>query len=139
MPNLNECLFMGNITRDPELSYTPGQVAVIKFGLAINKKWKDQSGNQKEKVCFIDCVAFAKTAEVIGQYVKKGDPIFVRGELDFQQWTAQDGSKRSKHAVNVNSFQFLTTGSKPVNAAPAPQQSQQPDQPPPPDDSDIPF
>lgn len=100
--NYNKVLFAGNITRDPELSYTPSQTAIVKFGLAVNKKYKD-----KEKVCFVDCTAFGATAVNINKYFKKGRPIFIEGELAFEQWTAQDGSKRSKHIITVNSFQFV--------------------------------
>ena len=100
---------MGNLTRDPELSYLPSQTAVVDFGMAINRKWKSKDGESKEETCFVDCRAFAKTAENINQYVKKGDPFFVEGRLTFDSWTAQDGSKRSKHRVTVENFQFIAS------------------------------
>ena len=101
--NYNKVLLIGNITKDPQLSYTPSQTPVVKFGLAVNKKYKD-----KEKVCFVDCTAFGKTAENINKYCKKGNPIFVEGELEFETWTTQEGTNRSKHSIFVTNFQFLS-------------------------------
>lgn len=110
--NYNRVILAGNLTRDPQLSYMPNQTAVIDFGLAINRKWKSKAGEQKEETCFVDCRAFAKTAENINKYLHKGDPLFLEGRLTFDSWTAQDGTKRSKHRVTVDNFQFLGTGEK---------------------------
>jgi single-strand DNA-binding protein len=107
MANFNKVLLMGNLTRDPQLSYTPNQTAVVDFGLAVNRKWKGQDGENKEDTCFVDCQAFGRTAENINKYLTKGRPLFVEGRLTFNSWTAQDGTKRSKHRVTVESFQFL--------------------------------
>ena len=100
------------MTRDPELSYLPSQTAVVDFGIAVNRKWKSKDGEAKEETCFVDCRAFAKTAENIDKYLAKGNPLFVEGRLTFDSWTAQDGSKRSKHRVTVETFQFLSMGKK---------------------------
>jgi single-strand DNA-binding protein len=108
--NVNVVILAGNLTRDPQLSYLPSQTAVVETGMAINKKFKGQDGQMKETVCFIDLKFFGKTAEAINKYCKKGDPLFVRGELTLDQWTAQDGTKKSKHRVTVESFQFINTG-----------------------------
>ena len=121
MANFNKVLLMGNLTRDPQLSYLPSPTAVVEFGLAINRKWKSKDGEQKEDTCFIDCQAFGRTAETINKYLSKGRPIFVEGRLKFDSWTAQDGSKRSKHRVTVENFQFMGsaqagTGGNAVNA-----------------------
>ena len=105
--NYNKIVLGGNLTRDPSLSYTPNQTAVVDFGMAVNRKWKSKGGEEKSEVCFVDCVAFGKTAENINKYVNKGDPFFVEGRLTFDSWTAQDGTKRSKHKVMVESFQFM--------------------------------
>ena len=110
MANFNKVLLMGNLTRDPQLSYLPSQTAVVEFGLATNRKWKGQDGSMKEETCFVDCQAFGKTAENINKYCKKGNPLFVEGRLKFDSWTAQDGTKRSKHRVTVENFQFLGGG-----------------------------
>ncbi len=107
MANFNKVLLIGNLTRDPQLSYLPSQTAVVEFGLAVNRKWTGKDGTSKEEACFIDCRAFGKTAETINKYLSKGRPIFVEGRLDFDMWEAQDGSKRSKHRVTVENFQFL--------------------------------
>lgn len=105
--NYNKIMLGGNITRDPQLSYLPSQTAVVELGMAVNRKWKGRDGEQKEEVCFVDCRAFGKTAETLNKYVNKGDPLFIEGRLSFDSWTAQDGSKRSKHRVTIENFQFL--------------------------------
>lgn len=110
MASYNKVTLLGNITRDPQLRYTPNQTAVIELGLATNRKYKKQDGTQCEDVCFVDCVCYGKQAETLNKYVKKGDPIFVDGRLVFDSWTAQDGSKRSRLRVAIESFQFLTSG-----------------------------
>ena len=110
--NFNRIMLGGNITRDPQLSYLPSQTAVVEFGIAVNRKWKSKEGEQKEEVCFVDCRAFGKTAENLNKYIHKGDPLFIEGRLTFDSWTAQDGTKRSKHRVTVDNFQFLSTGKK---------------------------
>ena len=107
MANFNKVLLMGNLTRDPQLSYLPSQTPVVEFGLAVNRRWTGRDGENKESTCFVDCRAFGKTAETINKYLTKGRPIFVEGRLEFDSWTAQDGSKRSKHRVFVENFQFL--------------------------------
>lgn len=110
MGSLNKVMLMGNMTRDPQLSYLPSQTPVVEFGLAISRKFKKQDGSQGEETCFVDCQMFGKRAEVINKYFKKGDPIFVDGRLKFDQWNAQDGSKRSKLRVFVENFEFLGKG-----------------------------
>jgi len=107
MANFNKVYLMGNLTRDPQLSYTPSQSAVVDFGLAVNRRWKGQDGESREETCFVDCRAFGRLAENINKYLTKGRPLFVEGRLTFNTWTAQDGTKRSKHRVTVENFQFL--------------------------------
>ncbi|MEN6578846.1 MAG: single-stranded DNA-binding protein [Phycisphaerales bacterium] len=107
MASFNKILLMGNLTRDPQLSYTPSQTAVVDFGLATNRKWTAQDGAQRDETCFVDCRAFGRMAENINKFFKKGKPIFVEGRLSFDQWTGQDGVKRSKHRVTVENFTFL--------------------------------
>lgn len=110
MPNLNKVMLMGNLTRDIELRHTASQMAIAKFGLAINRKYKTASGEQKEEVTFVDCDAFGRTAEVMNQYLKKGRPVFIEGSLRLDQWEGKDGSKQSKLKVVVDSFQFIDSG-----------------------------
>jgi len=107
MPNYNKIIIIGHLTRDPQLSYTPNQTAVVDFGIATNHKWTGQDGQSHEEVCFVDCIAFGKRAENINKYCQKGQPLLVEGRLKFDQWEAQDGSKRSKHKINVDNFTFL--------------------------------
>jgi single-strand DNA-binding protein len=107
MANFNKVFLMGNLTRDPQLRYTPSQMAVCDFGLAINRKWKAADGQMKEEVCFVDCTAWGRTAENISKYMAKGRPLFVEGRLTFQTWDGKDGQKRSKLFVTVDNFQFI--------------------------------
>ena len=107
MANFNKVLLIGNLTRDPQLSYLPSQTAVVDFGLAVNRRWRGKDGQDKNEVCFVDCRAFGKQAENINKYLSKGRQLLVEGRLTFDSWTAQDGTKRSRHRVTVENFQFL--------------------------------
>jgi single-strand DNA-binding protein len=139
MANFNQVILIGNITRDPQLSYLPSQTAVCDFGIAVNKKFKGQDGQMKEKPCFVDLKAFGKTGEAINKYCKKGNPLFIRGELSYDSWTAKDGTKKSKLSVIIDSFQFI--GGKPntdgttANDMPDEPQGEQPQA----SGEDIPF
>jgi len=108
MASYNKIFLLGNLTRDPQLSYTPNQTAVVDFGLATNRKWSGQDGSQREETCFVDCRAFGRPAETINKYLSKGRMVFIEGRLTFDSWTAQDGTKRSRHRVTVENFQFLS-------------------------------
>ena len=110
MANFNKVILMGNLTRDPQLSYTPSQTAVVDFGLATNRRWTGQDGQQREETCFVDCRAFGKPAETINKYCRKGRLLMVEGRLTFDSWTGKDGAKRSRLRVTVESFQFLPAG-----------------------------
>ena len=111
MANLNKVMLIGNLTRDPQLSYLPNTpTAVCELGLAIKRRWRGQAGQQREEVCFVDCRAYGRQAETINQYLRKGRQIFIEGRLNLSQWEAQDGSKRSKLRVIVENFQFLDSG-----------------------------
>jgi len=117
MASFNKVILLGNLTRDPQLRYLPSNTAVCEFGLATNRRWKDRDGNQKEEVCFVDVSAFGRQAETINQYLTKGRSILVDGHLRFESWTGQDGQKRSKLSVVVDTFQFV--GGRADQAAPA--------------------
>jgi len=126
---------MGNLTRDPQLKYLPNNTAVCEFGLAINRKWRDGEGNQREEVCFVDLAAFGRQGETINQYMSKGKPILIEGRLKLDSWTSQDGTKRSKHTVVIDRFTFVGSregggdggggGGYDQSAAPQPAQQQQ--------------
>ncbi len=133
MANLNKVFLMGNLTRDVETKYTPNQTAVVNFGLATNRKWADQSGQQREETCFVECEAWSRTAEVIAKYAgTKGSLLFVEGRLKLDQWQNDQGQSRSKLKVTVEHVQLLPQS----QGQPQPQgQSYPPQQ----DTSDIPF
>lgn len=108
MPGFNKVMLIGNLTRDPQLKFLPSQTAVTDFGLATNRKYRTASGEDKEEVCFVDCSAFGKQAEVINEFCRKGKMIFVEGRLKFDSWEDKvGGGKRSKVSVVVENFQFL--------------------------------
>jgi single-strand DNA-binding protein len=110
MANYNKIILMGNLTRDPQLSYLPSQTAVVEFGLAVNRRWRGPDGQQKEEVCFVDCRCYGKQAETLNQYVTKGRSLLVEGRLQLDTWEGKDGTKRSKHRVFVERFQFMDSG-----------------------------
>ncbi len=110
MASYNKVILLGNLTRDPQLSYTPNQTAVVDFGLATNRKWTSQDGSTRDETCFVDCRMFGRRAEVVNKYLKKGNPLFVEGRLTFSSWEAQDGSKKSKLRVTVENFEFIGGG-----------------------------
>lgn len=107
MQGFNKVILAGNITRDPQLKYLPNNTAVCEFGLAMNRKWRDKDGNQHEDVCFVDIAAFGRQGEMINQYMAKGRSILVEGRLKLDQWTSQDGQKRSRLSVVAENFTFL--------------------------------
>ena len=106
MSNFNQVILLGNFTRDPQLSYTPNQVPVVEFGLAVNRKWKKQDGSQGEEVAFVECQCYGKRAEVIAKHFTKGNPIFVQGRLKQERWE-KDGTKQSRIRIIVESFEFI--------------------------------
>ncbi|MBI5800284.1 MAG: single-stranded DNA-binding protein [Verrucomicrobia bacterium] len=124
MASFNKVILAGNLTRDPELRYTPKGTAIAKFGIAINRKWTGEDGQKREEVTFVDVDAFEKKAELIGQYFRKGSPILVEGRLKLDQWDdKQTGQKRSRLGVILESLSFLDSGNRDATAgggAPAP-------------------
>ncbi len=106
----NKIILAGNLARDIEIKYTSSGMAIASTAIATSRKFKSQTGEQKEEVLFVDITFFGRTAEVANQYLRKGSKVLVDGRLKLDQWTAQDGSKRSKHSVTVESLQMI--GSK---------------------------
>ena len=112
MATVNKGMLMGNLTRDPELRYTPQGAAVCEFSLALNRSYTNkQSGQRVDEVSYIDCVAWGRTAEISAEYLKKGRPVFVEGRLTQDRWESQDGKKMSK--VRVTCEQVTFVGSRP--------------------------
>jgi single-strand DNA-binding protein len=104
-------MLIGNLTRDPDLKYTPGNQAVCEIGLAVNRKYRTKDNEEREEVTFIDCEAWGKAAELIKQYMTKGRPIFIEGRLKLDTWEDKNGcGKRTKMRVVVEEFQFLGGG-----------------------------
>lgn len=158
MASFNKVILLGNLTRDPELRYTPKGQAVAKLGLAVNRSFKLESGETREEVTFIDVDAWGKQAELIGQYLRKGSPLFMEGRLKLDQWDDKNtGQKVSKLRVVMESFQFIG-GPKSAEGGPMPSPSSAPgssapprtarpaspppsdsSEGPPPDVDDVPF
>jgi single-strand DNA-binding protein len=162
MANLNKVFLMGNLTRDPEVRYTPKGTAVGDLGIAINDSYKAQDGTIKEQVTYVDIEVWGRQAETCKQYLSKGRPVFIEGSLKFDQWESPEGQKKSKLRVRAERVQFLGSpggggqgggsrgsnaggGGAPGEQAPRPARpAGQPagggdDRPPMPEDDDIPF
>ena len=108
MPNLNKVMLMGNLTRDPEIKYTPKGMAIAHFGIAVNRVWSNEAGEKQEEVTFIDIEMFGRKAEVVGEYFKKGKPIYVEGRLKLDSWDDKtSGLKKTKLKVVGETFEFL--------------------------------
>ncbi|MBN2096978.1 MAG: single-stranded DNA-binding protein [Candidatus Omnitrophica bacterium] len=107
MANLNRVFLIGNLTRDPELRYTPSGTAVTNLRIAVNRRYKTQTGEPKEETAFLTVVAWGKQAETCSQFLSKGKPIFVEGRLQSRSWEAQDGQKRNVLEVRASRVQFL--------------------------------
>lgn len=108
----NKLVVLGNLTKEIELKYLASGSAVAKGSIATTHKYKSQSGEQKDEVCFLEFTIFGKVAEVANQYLKKGSKVLLEGRLIFEQWNAQDGTSRSKHSLRVDEMKMLD--SKPI-------------------------
>jgi single-strand DNA-binding protein len=118
MPNLNKVMLMGNLTRDPEIKYTPKGTAVADIGLAVNRVWSTETGEKREEVTFVDVELWGRQAELAGEYLKKGRPVYIEGRLKLDTWDdKQSGQKRSKMRVVCENMQFL--GSREGGGGPA--------------------
>lgn len=103
----NKAIMLGNLTRDIELRYTPTGTAIAKSAIATSYKYKTQSGEQKEEVCFLEFIIMGRKAEVANQYIKKGSKVLLEGRLTYEQWTASDGSTRNRHSLRVDEIKML--------------------------------
>ena len=110
MASFNRVMLMGNLTRNPELKYTPSGTAVTDLGLAVNESFKNKAGETVEQTCFVDVVVWGRQAETASEFLKKGSPAFIEGRLQFDQWENQEGEKRSKLRVRAERVQFLSSG-----------------------------
>ena len=108
MGNFNKVILLGNLTRDIELRHTQSNQAVANFSIAVNRQWKDQSGQTHEEATFVDCESWGRQAEVMHQYLGKGREVMIEGRLRMDRWQdKQSGANRSKLVVVVESFQFI--------------------------------
>ena len=142
MASYNKVIMIGNLTRDPQLSYLPSQTPVVEFGLASNRRWRSKDGQDREEVCFIDCRAYGRMAENISKYCKKGRPLMIEGRLSFDQWETAEGQKRSKHRIFVENFTFVDSrpgGEGGGGSGNGSNSGQSDEDGPPPSDDDIPF
>jgi single-strand DNA-binding protein len=151
MASFNKVILLGNLTRDPEVRYTPKGSAVCDLGLAVNRVYTTDSGEKREEVTYVDVVLWARLAEIAGEYLKKGRPVFIEGRLQMDTWDdKQTGQKRTKLRVVGETLQLL--GGRPGGAAGGPPEpgeerfSGKSSAPPPkpsasaePDDDEIPF
>jgi len=121
MANLNRVLLIGNLTRDPEVRYTPKGTAVAEIGLAVNRIYSGEDGEKKEETTFVDVTLWARQAEVAGQYLKKGRPVFIEGRLQLDTWDdKQTGQKRSRLRVVSENLQLLGSRQEGESSSPAP-------------------
>jgi single-strand DNA-binding protein len=152
MASFNKVILAGNLTRDPELRYTPKGTAIGEIGIAVNRTWKSETGEMKEEVTFVDVTAYGRTAEVIAQYLRKGRPILIEGRLKLDSWEdKQTNQKKSKLRVVCENFQFLDSGkgegmggggpgpSNPPRSRPSAPPPEPSSEEGPPEDDDVPF
>lgn len=135
MTSFNKVILLGNLTRDPEVRYTPNGIAVASFAIAVNRKYK-QGDETKDEVSYIDIVVFGKQAESCGQYIGKGDSVLIDGRLQQRRWETEDGQKRNKIEVVAQSVNFMpkrSSGGQSGSGHPDPTPE------PPVDEGEIPF
>ena len=118
---MNKVILIGNLTKNIDLKYLTTGVAVGESSMAINQVYKKQDGTKVQDTCFIDIVMYGRSAEISNQYLKKGSKVCIEGKLNFQQWSDQNGNKRSKHIVSVEKVEFLDVRSDDSNAQQTPQ------------------
>jgi single-strand DNA-binding protein len=135
MTSFNKVILLGNLTRDPEVRYTPNGIAVASFAIAVNRKYK-QGDETKEEVSYIDIVVFGKQAESCGQYISKGDSVLIDGRLQQRRWETEEGQKRNKIEVVAQSVNFMPKRSSGGGQAHG---NAEPAQEAPVDEGDIPF
>ena len=121
MASYNRVLLMGNLTRNPEIRYTPSGTAVVDLGLAVNESFKNKAGETVEQTCFVDVVVWGRQAETSVEYLHKGSPVFVEGRLQLDQWESPQGEKRSKLRVRADRVQFLGSPGTGTEHAAAPE------------------
>ena len=107
MASLNKVFLMGNLTRDPELRYTPSGTALAESGIAVNRRYTTPDGQTKDDTCYVEVNVWGRRAEVICEYLRKGSPIFIEGRLQYSTWENREGQKQSRLRVVAENFQFI--------------------------------
>ena len=107
MGQFNKVLLLGNLCQEPEIRYSAEGNAFCQVGIATNRKWTDKSGELQEEVCFVDIKAFGRTAEIMGEYLRKGSQVFIEGRLSYYRWDDDEGNPHSKHSIVIESLQML--------------------------------
>jgi len=113
MVSFNKVLVVGNLTKDPELRYTPQGLAVTTLRIAVNTTFKDKAGESRKDTCFINVIVWAKMAEVCNQYLEKGKAVFVEGRLQSRSWQGSDGKTRNTIEITASNIQFMPSGGRP--------------------------
>ena len=108
--NVNKVMLLGRLTRDPEMKYSSSGSAFCTWGMAVNRYYNNNNGERQQEVCFIDCKAFGRQAEIVGEYVRKGNPLFVEGRLSFYQYETESGERRNKLSVIAERIQLMGQG-----------------------------
>ena len=140
MASFNKVILMGNLTRDPEMRYTPSGTPIASFGLAVNRRYR-QGDEQKDEVCFVDVSTFGRQAELAGEYLSKGRMVLIEGRLNYRAWEDQNGQRRNKLDVVAERVNFMPRASQDGGGSrqsSGPAQYRDEDVPAPGDD-DIPF
>lgn len=119
MSSLNKVILVGNLTRDLEMRDLPSGNKVGNFGLAVNRRYRTQDGDEREETTFVEIAAFGRSAENIARYCHKGSPLLVEGRLRFESWQNDQGEKRNRLSVVLESFQFLPDGKGGGNSGPS--------------------
>jgi len=117
MASLNKVFLIGNLTRPPELRYTPTGTAVSDLRLAVNRNYTTQGGDKREETCFLTVVVWGKQAEACSEYLDKGSPVMIEGRLQTRDWETKDGQKRTVVEVVAERVQFMGRGRAPAGAA----------------------
>lgn len=107
MASVNKCIFIGNLTRDPEIRYMSSGEAVANFSIACNDSWKDKNGQKQERTEYVNVVAYRKLAEIIGEYLKKGRPIYIEGRMQTRKWQTKEGQDRYTTEILCDQMQML--------------------------------
>ena len=107
MASVNKCIFIGNVTKDPEIRYAPSGDGIANFSIAVNESWKDKNGQKQERVEFVNVVAYRKLAEIIGEYLRNGASVYIEGKMQTRKWQTKEGQDRYTTEIIADTMQML--------------------------------